>query len=291
VSADRRARARASLVGLATGDAFGQRFFEPPEALHERLRTRTLPPGPWPYTDDTVMALSIVEVLDEHHGIDPAHLARKFAARYRAEPGRGYGRGMHEYFGRLVQGASWRAAASSLFDGQGSLGNGGAMRAAPIGAWFHDDLDAATEHARRSAEVTHAHVDGQAGAVAVAVAAACVAHGVREPRELFATVLARMPEGETRAGVLVASQLPLDEAVTHAVAVLGNGSRVLSQDTVPFCLWCVARHRDDYETALWSTVSGLGDRDTTCAIVGGILAADLDIAPPAAWLASREAIR
>ena len=29
---------------------------------------------------------------------------------------------------------------------------------------------------------------------------------------------------------------------------------------------------DDFEAALWSTVSGLGDRDTTCAIVGGIVA-------------------
>lgn len=29
--------------------------------------------------------------------------------------------------------------------------------------------------------------------------------------------------------------------------------------------------RHDYEAALWLTVSGLGDRDTTCAIVGGIV--------------------
>jgi ADP-ribosylglycohydrolase len=47
---------------------------------------------------------------------------------------------------------------------------------------------------------------------------------------------------------------------------------VSAQDTVPFALWCAARHLSSYEEALWLTVSGLGDRDTTCAIVGGIVA-------------------
>jgi ADP-ribosylglycohydrolase len=43
---------------------------------------------------------------------------------------------------------------------------------------------------------------------------------------------------------------------------------------------------NDYETALWETVSALGDMDTTCVIVGGILAAG-GAAIPAAWLARR----
>ncbi len=38
-------------------------------------------------------------------------------------------------------------------------------------------------------------------------------------------------------------------------------------------MWCAARHLDDYEGALWATASAGGDVDTTCAIVGGIVAA------------------
>jgi hypothetical protein len=53
---------------------------------------------------------------------------------------------------------------------------------------------------------------------------------------------------------------------------LGNGTNVTSQDTVPFALWCAARHLHDYEEALWTIVAGLGDRDTTCGIVGIIIA-------------------
>ena len=40
---------------------------------------------------------------------------------------------------------------------------------------------------------------------------------------------------------------------------------------------------------MWETVSGLGDRDTTCAIVGGILAAaDEPVALPVHWVECRE---
>jgi ADP-ribosylglycohydrolase len=64
---------------------------------------------------------------------------------------------------------------------------------------------------------------------------------------------------------------------------------VCAHDTVPFALWCAARHLDDFAAALWTTVSGLGDRDTTCAIVGGIVALAVGEAGiPAEFLAARE---
>ena len=49
-------------------------------------------------------------------------------------------------------------ALAKAFGGEGSMGNGGAMRAAPIGAYFADDLDRVAREARASAEPTHAHV-------------------------------------------------------------------------------------------------------------------------------------
>ena len=43
------------------------------------------------------------------------------------------------------------------------------------------------------------------------------------------------------------------------------------------------------EEALWSTGAGMGDRDTTCAIVGGIVALSAGREPiPRAWLSARE---
>ena len=88
---------------------------------------------------------------------------------------------------------------------------------------------------------------------------------------MIALALDHTPEGETRAGLERACRWGLDLPVEEAVRMLGNGSRITAPDTVPFALWCAARHIDDYAEALWTTVSAGGDNDTNCAIVGGIV--------------------
>lgn len=264
-------RARLALAGLSVGDAFGERFFVSPQTVESLIEQRAVPAAPWRWTDDTAMALSIVEVLEARGAIDSHQLADAFARRYRSDPRRGYGGGAHEILQALVDGVPWTTAARMVFDGAGSMGNGGGMRSAPVGAYFADDLDRVVEEARASAQPTHAHPDGQAGAIAVAVAAALAAGGTRGA-ELLEEVLARTPDGLTRDGMAKAVRLPLSSEVRTVAGVLGNGSAVCSHDTVPFALWCSARHLDNFEEALWTTVSALGDRDTTCAIVGGVVA-------------------
>lgn len=279
-----RERLFCSLDGLSVGDAFGQRFFgtERPALIP----SRTLPPGPWRWTDDTEMALSVCDELLAGGRIVPDSLAARFANRF--DPSRGYGAGAFGLLRELALGVPWEVAARSLFGGQGSYGNGAAMRAAPIGAYFAGDLARAAEEARWSAIVTHAHPEGQAGAIAVAVAASLVAGG-EAPRgnDFLDAVAAHTPEGETRSLLLRGKSLR-PHHVEGVASVLGTGYQVSSQDTVPFSLFAVAHFLDSYEDALWWTVAGLGDRDTTCAIVGGVVA--LQSPPPAAWLAAREPI-
>ncbi|MFZ5439977.1 MAG: ADP-ribosylglycohydrolase family protein [Myxococcota bacterium] len=278
---------RRSLDGLSVGDAFGERFFRPEEELLAALAERRVPARPpWTWTDDTAMALSLVETLERHGTVEPDALAAGFARRYAAEPSRGYGGGAHEVLAALMLGTPWQTAARLLFDGEGSKGNGAAMRVAPLGAFFSGaPLSTVVDEAHRSAAVTHAHPDGQAGAVAVAVAAHQLANG--EPLALVWTqVLARTPPGPTRERLLKPSMLGFDVSSEHAARLLGSGQKVLSEDTVPFALWCALKHHDDFEEALWVTVAGRGDRDTTCAIVGGLVA--LQDAPPEAWLRARE---
>src|SRR5262249_12742134 len=162
-------RAWLSLEGLSVGDAFGERFFGPPEDAYARISHRELPQEPWTYTDDTEMALSIVEVLRERGTIDQNLLAARFADRMQHH--RGYGQGAYKVLWGLKQGLDWRTASRILFRGMGSFGNGGAMRVAPLGAFFADQpLDLIRDQAKRSAEITHAHSEGIAGAIAIAVA-------------------------------------------------------------------------------------------------------------------------
>ena len=276
-----------SLEGLSVGDAFGERFFQPTDLLAAALKARRVPgEAPWGWTDDTAMALSVVETLTAHGRIDPDDLARRFGRRYSLEPARGYGGGAHDVLAQIFRGVPWAQAAASLFEGEGSMGNGAAMRVAPLGAFFAQaSLSTVVEEAHRSAGVTHAHPDGRAGAVAIAVAAACL--GKQDSRAVVWTqVLARTPHGPTRDGLERASRLGFDVPATRAAEQLGSGQKVLSADTVPFSLWCALKHHDDFREAMWATVSGLGDRDTTCAIVGGLVA--LTDPPPAEWIQARE---
>jgi ADP-ribosylglycohydrolase len=240
------------------------------------------------------MALSIVETLDEHGRIDCDDLAQRFAKRYHDDPGRGYGGMAHRILTEIGNGVAWQEAAGKAFGGEGSMGNGGAMRVGPVGAYFADDLDAVVENARDSAQVTHAHPDGQAGAVAVAVAAAQAwqargASAEESASSILQAAIEHTPKGKTREGLVIASRLPPDQPVGSAVEVLGNGSLVLSWDTVPFAVWCAARCLHSFEEALWATVSGLGDRDTTCAMVGSIAALAVGRGGiPEAWVEARE---
>lgn len=277
-----------SLAGLSTGDAFGELFFGMPvrAVLHGEL-----PPGPWRWTDDTHMALSIVSVLAEFGRIKQDALAQAFARRFHEQPWRGYAGGASRLLQKIGQGAEWRTVAPTLFGG-GSFGNGGAMRAAPIGGFFAGDPARAADEARLSAEVTHAHPDGQSGAMAVAAAAAIAATNsdpqIACPRgvDFLQQVLLFVPPSLTRQGIERALEIAPDDQ-DRAVAKLGTGDQVSAQDTVPFCLWCAAYHLDDYPAALWQTALGLGDVDTTCAIVGGITALSARNIP-AEWLRRRE---
>ncbi|WP_281199703.1 ADP-ribosylglycohydrolase family protein [Lentzea jiangxiensis] len=74
----------------------------------------------------------------------------------------------------------------------------------------------------------------------------------------------------------------MDDA-EEAAHVLGNGSRVTAQDTVPFALWVASRHLDDYRAAITTCVEAGGDIDTTAAIVGGVVTG-----PPEEWRQARE---
>jgi len=133
-------QAKLSLLGLRCGDAFGEKFFGNSDQCLPLLNQRLLPDAPWSYTDDTLMAVSIVETLERCGEIDQDALAQSFARKY--DPMRGYGPAMHGLLAEIRHGRSWRQAAPALFDGQGSYGNGAAMRVAPLGAYYADgDLD------------------------------------------------------------------------------------------------------------------------------------------------------
>ena len=272
-----------SLEGLSVGDGFGQKSFW---LGKEAFARRELPPGTWHWTDDTQMALSIVEILREFNHIDQDALAGSFAHRYTQQPHRGYGGGARRHLQRVAKGEDWHQVAPQLFPG-GSYGNGGAMRAGPIGGYFAGDPSQAASEGKLSAEVTHSHPEGQAGAMGVAAAAAIAAMDqIPEGNDFLLEVAKFLPESQVLEGVKKSLDIHPDQ-LEHAIQTLGTGYQVSAQDTVPFCLWVAAHHQSDYTQAMWRTVAGRGDCDTTCAIVGGIVALSAG-GVPREWVKSRE---
>ncbi|MGF1528726.1 MAG: ADP-ribosylglycohydrolase family protein [Candidatus Competibacterales bacterium] len=162
------------LLGLAIGDAMGAPFEGGPG---ERLvwaiigRDRR---GKRRWTDDTQMALDLVDSHLRCGGVDRDDLARTFAASYRWH--RGYGPGTAEVLRRIRRGEPWRSANRGVYP-EGSFGNGAAMRA-PVAAL----LTAAApgrlvEVVRATAEVTHGHETAVQGAILVAAATAAALRG------------------------------------------------------------------------------------------------------------------
>src|SRR6201992_2246847 len=217
------ARALESLEGLASGDAFGECFLNPWDRTPENRASRILPPAPWRFTDDTMMAVSVYVCLERHGSMEPEWLAEIFARHY--DPERGYGSAMNALLMRLyaIGAANWFEEAQELFNGEGSFGNGAAMRVAPVGAYFAYDLNLVVEHATLSAIATHCHPEGIAGAIAVGVAAAVAWRDREATTPMDATafleaVRANTPESAVREGIdralaLPASTTPLDAAL------------------------------------------------------------------------------
>jgi len=275
----RRALAIESLAGLSVGDALGAQHFVAPVDVSDP------PPAPWPWTDDTEEACCLVAVLAEGD-FDRDAFADLLGRHH--DPYRGYGPGAVVMLRAIREGLPWPIASAAAFDGQGSAGNGAAMRAAPLGAWHADSPAHAAAQGARAAEVTHAHADGIAGGVAVAVAASMAAAGRLDGLrpDLLRAVAAHTPAGPIRDGLLAATRLRL---VGEAAYELGSGARAMARDTVPFAIWVADRFLGDYPAAIAACVEAGGDVDTTCAIAGGIVAAYTGVdGIPKAWLAARE---
>jgi ADP-ribosylglycohydrolase len=62
---------------------------------------KAIPAPPWNFTDDTMMAISIVSTLEEHGEINQDHLATSFARNY--DSTRGYGPAMHALLASIRQ--------------------------------------------------------------------------------------------------------------------------------------------------------------------------------------------
>lgn len=266
-----------SLTGISIGDAFGECFFGEESLMKSYIHQRVIPESSLDFTDDTIMAIAVFKSLEKFGEINQGFLAEEFTKNYYFDISRGYGPSMHQYFREIKSGENWKEISYSKFEGQGSMGNGGAMRASVIGAYFYDDFDKLKLNAELSCEVTHANKEAIEGTKAIALAAA---FAVQEKlgliklnqEDFIQKIQDELSDSDMKSKLNKALYLDGNPSIELLVKTLVNGIKMTAQDTVPIVIWMLSRYRNNFEECLWNTVSALGDRDTTCAMAGGVSA-------------------
>jgi len=258
------------MIGSAIGDALGASF----EGLWiNKLNIEEFSfHGRW--TDDTHMMIGVAESLIANKGFNGEHMAWAFIKNWEKEPWRGYGPGPPRVFRMIKSGIAWNEAAKQLYGGMGSFGNGAAMRVAPIGLFYYDDVEKLREVAYKSAEITHTHMLGKEGA---AIQAYAVALAVKAESESFNPIdfLEKLIEftrvDAYKEKLKKAKGLLNNDDKREIIRNLGNGVEALN--SVPTAIYCFAKHHESYAKAVLYAISLGGDTDTIGAMTGAIAGA------------------
>ncbi|XP_054003802.1 ADP-ribosylhydrolase ARH3-like isoform X1 [Hylaeus anthracinus] len=177
-----RSKFRGSMLGVLMGDCLGSPY-ENEELLTKGMKIvlqRSLDKLEGPmfkapvmqFTDDSAMTRSVAKSLIETKDLDVVDLAKKFVKSYYLEPNRGYGPGVVTVFQKL-RGNKFSdilSPAKEQFNGQGSWGNGGAMRVTPVALFCYQNYDKLLDMVRKTTQLTHTHKVGIDGAILQAVA-------------------------------------------------------------------------------------------------------------------------
>ncbi|WP_114453901.1 ADP-ribosylglycohydrolase family protein [Halopolyspora algeriensis] len=282
-------KARGLLLGVAVGDALGAAFeghrsVDGDDLVRQERATTRLR-----YTDDTALTLVLARHLAARSNlvsVDEDALATELAREWHREPWRGYGAGSREIFERILTGTPWRQASEDCFGGQGSYGNGAAMRVAPI-ALVATGPSHAIELARRSAVVTHAHHHGRHGAMLQACAAFLALNsdpGTPLDRQAFLDHLARTVERTDWRTRLNTVRTLLDSA-SPAVAASHLGNDAAAFTSVPLALLAFLQYPDQPAETIRYALRAGGDTDTIASMAAALTTARTGIqALPSAWL-------
>jgi len=276
-----------SLLGLALADALGARHEGGAFGAVAWWLAGGRARGLLRWTDDTEMAIGLAESLIARRALDPDHLARRWAEGM--DPRRGYGSGARKLLERIRAGEDWRTANRGVFP-DGSFGNGAAMRAAPLGLFFHRDLKALRQAADLASGITHAHPLGMEGGRLIAWAVA-LALRIESPFDADAFLAALLDACEleeyrsrlqrVRMWLLDPPWLP--EIRRHlGTSVLAHESSVTAIDA--FC-----RYPSHFLAMMEHVIELGGDTDTIGAMAGGIFGARNGVSSlPEEWLGKLE---
>ncbi len=299
-AADRRA---GSLVAQALGDALG--FLvegQPPGVCAAYARATFASDAPpirvrgnyafGQYSDDTQLARELALSLTHKPAWSPSDYGRRIAAIFESNAIVGRGRATEAAAKRLMLGVSWDEAGEP----SPSAGNGGAMRAAPVGLRYSDARER-VRIADEQAKVTHKDARARAAAVLVAeVVADALANGahaaigstawcapfasrVHDLDPVLAEMVTKLPaliagdEAEATATIAAAGRVAGPRMDEH-----WQGISPYATPSALFAVYAFAKSPADPSQVLARAIAPGGDVDTVAAMAGAMAGAAVGLA-------------
>lgn len=275
----------ATLVGCAIGDALGNPFEMKPAASPSLRNWDGLFKAGgtfWQgeagqYTDDTLMSIALSVSLIRCNGFDPEDVAKEYLAWFETGNTRGIGTTTAGAMLHLKIGATWQESGlTHTHDGLPAGGNGTAMRAAPLGLVYRNNLEKLLEVASLDASITHNSDEPKMGSIAVALGTALLSLGDvpvvnrKSSVGMFPQVVNVLSGTESivRDKMALAFELWKNEVpVEEALAEIGSSGYV--PETVASAFYCLAS-TDNFKDCIVMAVRAGGDTDTTAAVAGAL---------------------
>jgi len=263
------------LLGTCIGDALGVPF-ESKLANYELLLNwngksflgsehHKLLPGQ--YSDDGQMSIMVTESLLENKGFDPDDLSSRYVDWIVSGRARGYGKTTLLAIQNLLNGVHWSESGVP-----GSYGNGTAMRAAPFGIYFRNDLSLLVDVCKIDSAITHASEEAEAGSIAIAMTAAYAVNNDTE--NLIDKLWQVLPDSKVKSIIYSLSSLVDSPYILPSQALRVLGTKADVRMTVPAAIYLFMKH-NNYHDAVDDAIRAGGDTDTTAAIVGALFGAKL----------------
>jgi len=283
------------ILGTAVGDAMGLAS----EGLSRRRQLKFFPElrgyhllfGKGMCSDDTEHTCMLAQSLIETGGYPSDLVASKFASNF-AWRLRFWLLGLPAGIGLATLRAILKlwVGIPPRWSGVYSAGNAPAMRSALIGVCYGDDTDKMCTLVRAATRITHTDPKAEYGALAVALAAhlGATRAGNIEPAEFLREICTLVTDPEFRNLMTsVTNSVERGETAENFAGRIDctDGVSGYIYRTVPAVLHVWLAHQKDFRGAIVTIIRLGGDTDTTAAIVGAIVGAQVGKSGiPSEWL-------
>ncbi|MEW5819187.1 MAG: ADP-ribosylglycohydrolase family protein [Cyanobacteriota bacterium] len=162
-----------------------------------------------------------------------------------------------------------------------SAGNGPAMRSPIIGVCYGDNLTKLKQLVKISTKLTHSDPKAEYGALAIAYAAYLSStQNIVKPEEYSIKLKTILDDNATEFLKLIdktINSIESNHTIEEFAQELGleNGITGYMYHTVPMVIFCWLKNQTDYKNAIIDIVRCGGDTDSTAAILGAIIGANV----------------